>query len=108
MKNRFFFAPTCSFFSFVRLFDAAQVLCTARCALHLHSVKYRARHQDGANPVGTTKSVRAILPMLCALRRCVSVLLGSPLGRVLWARLPKQKLQLGFENHFETLAGFLH
>ena len=48
------------------------------------------------------------MPMLCALRLCVSVLLGSPLGRVLWARLPRQKLQLGFENHFETLAGFLH
>ena len=47
------------------------------------------------------------VPMLCALRLCVSVLLGSPLGRVLWARLPRQKLQLGFENHFETLAGFL-
>ena len=48
------------------------------------------------------------VPMLCALHLCVSVLLGSPLGRVLWARLPRQKLQLGFENHFETLAGFLH
>ena len=48
------------------------------------------------------------MPLLCAFRLCVSVLLGSPLGRVLWARLPRQKLQLGFENHFETLAGFLH
>ena len=47
------------------------------------------------------------VPMLCALRLCVSVFLGSPLGRVLWARLPRQKLQLGFENHCETLAGFL-
>ena len=48
------------------------------------------------------------VPMLCALCLCVSVLLGSPLGRVPWARLPRQKLQLGFENHFETLAAFLH
>ena len=48
------------------------------------------------------------VPMLCALCLCVSVLLGSPLGRVPWARLPRQKLQLGFENNFETVVGFLH
>ena len=48
------------------------------------------------------------LPMLCAPCLCVSVLLGSPLGRVPWARPPRQKLQLDFENHFESLAGVLH
>ena len=62
------------FFFFVRLFNAAQVLCTARCALHLHSVKYCARHQDGANPVGTTESVCAIFLCPCSVPcACVSL-----------------------------------
>ena len=69
-----FFALTFYFFSFVLLFHAAPVLCTARCALHLHSVKYCARHQDGANPVGTTKSVCTIFVCPCSVPcACVSL-----------------------------------
>ena len=65
---------TLSFFSFVLLFNAAQVLCTARCALHLHFVKYCARHRDDANPVGTTKSVCTIFLCPCfVLCACVSL-----------------------------------
>ena len=69
-----FLAMTFPFVSVVRLFNAAQVLFTALCALHLHFVKYCARHQDGVNPVGTTKSVCMIFlcpgSVLCA---CVSL-----------------------------------
>ena len=74
VKNGIFFALTFSFFSFVLLFNAAQVLCTARCALHLHSVKYCARHHDGANPVGTTESVCTIFLCPCSVPcACVSL-----------------------------------
>ena len=95
-------------FSFFFLFNPAQVLCTARCALRLHSVLCTA--PGWCEPSGHNRIYLydIFMPMLCAFRLCVSVLLGSPLGRVLWARLPRQKLQLGFENNFETLAGFLH
>ena len=64
-----------SFFSFP---------CTARCALHLHSVKYCARHQDGVNPVGTTKSVCTIFlcPVhahaLCSVPVCLCPFGVSP------------------------------
>ena len=61
-------------FFFSLLFNAAQVLCTARCALHLHSVKYCARRQDGANPVGTTKFICAIIVCPCSVPfACVSL-----------------------------------
>ena len=73
-RIEYFFALTCSFFFFVCLFNAAQVLCTARCALHLNSVKYCARHQDGANSVGTTESICTIFLCPCSVPcACVSL-----------------------------------
>ena len=72
-------------FLLVLLSNTAQVLCTAHCALHLHFVKYCARRRDGANQKICLYNI--LVPMLCALQLWFSVLFGSSLGKVPWARL---------------------
>ena len=95
------------FCSFVQCFTST-VHCTLRTAPARCKVLCTA--PGWCEPSGHTKICLydILVPMLCALHLFGSVLLGSPLGRVPWARLPRLKLQLGFENGFETLAGFLH
>ena len=96
------------FCSFVQCCTSTLVHCTLCTAPALCKVMCTA--PGWCKPSGHFKICLydIFVPMLCALCLFVSVLFGSPLGMSPWARIPRQKLPLGFENHFKALAGFLH